>query len=116
MKDSRIGESLWLEWSGEDYELFSSSSLVFYTEDHVDLDNDVVRRALASALQRDGVAISLGDGYKLAESATASQGFAGTVDESIELYICDEYGEIRDGDTVDSIEKITWVEIECREA
>lgn len=116
MKDSRIGESLWLEWTGDDGGQFRSAETVLYTEDHVDLDNEIVRRALASALQRDGFAISLGEGYKYIDSAIQSFGYAGYVDESLDLVECSEYGETRDGDIVDSIMKITWVEIGCQKA
>lgn len=116
MKDSRIGESLWLEWTGDDDGQFRSAEVVLYTEDHIDIDNDVVKRALASALQRDGFAISLGEGYRYADSAEVSFGFAGPIDESLDLVECNEYGETRDGDIVDSIMKITWVEIGCQKA
>ena len=116
MKDSRIGESLWLEWSGEDDGSFRSADVVFYTDDHVDLENDIVRRALASALQRDGIAISLGAGYAYVDRASMVYGYAGSVDGSLDLVKCDEYGETRDGDTVDSVMKVTWVEIECQKA
>jgi ABC-type transport system substrate-binding protein len=116
MKDSRIGESLWLEWTGDDNGQFGSSEAVMYTEEHVDIDNEVVRRALASALQRDGIAISLGEGYKYVDSAELSFGYAGRVDDSFDLIECSEYGETRDGDIVDEIMKITWVEIGCQKA
>jgi hypothetical protein len=114
MKDSRIGESLWLEWIGDGYEAIDGDSIVFYTEDHVDLENEIVRRALASALQRDGIAVSLGDGYKAVEGSTSiSHGYAGSVDGEMDLTVCNEYGETQSGDEVDEVVKITLVEIEC---
>ena len=74
MKDSRKGECLWSEWSGEGYRTYDSSTIVFYTEDHVDVEHEVVKRALASALQRDGVVHSLGDAFKKIENAKTSYG------------------------------------------
>ncbi len=110
MKDSRVGECLWWEWTGYSYSPLTSSSLVFFTEGHVDLEHDVVRRALASSLQRDGSAISLGDGYRLAESASVTRGYAGEVDGEIDYSACDELGETPDGNYVDDIIEVTWVE------
>lgn len=111
MRDSRIGECLWREWTGEGYSPAKAASLIFFTDEHVDLENEVVRRALASALQRDGSAISLGDGYKAIERSTSLQGYSGEVDGDIDLTVCDENGETRDGDIVDEIVPTTWVEI-----
>ncbi len=65
MKSDRPGDFLWQEWEGSGYDPRVECSVIYYTFDHIDLDNDLVRRALASALQRDGVAISLGDGFNL---------------------------------------------------
>ena len=84
---------------------------MFYTEGHVDLENEVVARALASALQRDGVAISLGDGYKMLEAAERLHAYAGAVDGDDALHICDEAGETRDGDVVDDVIEITLVSL-----
>jgi hypothetical protein len=109
MKDSRIGECLWSEWTGEDHEHSSCAELFFFTEEHVDMEHEVVRRALASALQRDGSAVSLGDGFKLVESAESYFLYAGEVDGNTELTICDESGETRNGDIVEDVKKITIV-------
>lgn len=114
MKDSRIGESLWLEWLGEDYNFFTDDVVAFYTIGHVDLENDVVKRALASALQRDGIAVTLGEGYKLVESMTPMLGYAGPVDGDDEMTICAQDGETRNGDNVDEVYDVTWVEISCQ--
>ena len=59
MKDVRIGEHLWSEWDGEGYQNLLECGVVYYTLEHIDLENELVRRGLASALQRDGVAYSL---------------------------------------------------------
>jgi hypothetical protein len=110
MRDSRIGECLWSEWTGYAYSPSTNSDLIFYTEGHVDLENDIVRRALASSLQRDGSAISLGDGYRLVESSVVTHGYAGEVDGDRDYTMCDETGETPDGDYVDDLIDVTWVE------
>jgi hypothetical protein len=110
-KDSRIGETLWSEWSGTGYEPVSGSPIVFYTEDHIDLEPELIRRALASALQRDGTVTTLGEGFRAAESGTIVSGFAGFVDEEDEMTVCDANGETFYGDSVKTLFNITWVEI-----
>jgi hypothetical protein len=111
MKDSRVGECLWSEWTGYSYSPLTDSGLIFFTEGHVDFEHDVVRRALASSLQRDGSAVSLGDGYRLVESASLVQGYAGEVDGDTDYCVCDENGETADGDYVDDVIEVTWVEL-----
>jgi len=111
MRDSRAGECLWSEWTGEGYEPTVPDALVFFTDEHVDIEHEVVRRALASALQRDGSAISLGHGFGAIDSSTTSQGYAGEIDGDTDLTVCDENGETPYGDYVDDIVSITWVEI-----
>jgi ABC-type transport system substrate-binding protein len=111
VKDSRKGEALWKEWTGQGFDQTLSTSVVFFTDDHVDMENEVVRRALASALQRDGISISLGHGYKAVESAVISNGYAGEVDGDIDLFVCDEQGETPQGDIVDDVVPVTWVEV-----
>lgn len=111
MKDSRIGECLWVEWSGEGYTPSRPCSIIFYTHDHVDLEIDVVKRALASALQRDGHSVSLGQGYKAVESGTPIHGYSGHIDDEIYLTACGETGETDYGYVVDQTYKTTWVEI-----
>lgn len=110
-KDSRIGESLWQEWTGEGYEPESSLSLVFFTETHVDVEHEIVRRALASALQRDGSVSSLGQAFASLEDATITHGYAGEIEGSRDLTQCDEDGQTYEGECVDEVFPITWVEI-----
>lgn len=112
MKDSRAGECLWVEWSGEGFVPSRPSSILFYTIDHIDVEIDVIKRALASSLQRDGIAISLGEGYRMAESGLVTYGYCGYVDEEIYLTVCSETGETEEGSTVDNIMEATWVEID----
>lgn len=113
--DSRKGELLWKEWTGNDYKHIhsSESSVVFFTEDHVDVDIDVIKRALASAIQRDGIASSLGDSFRLIDGASTvyEHGYAGEVDGDIEMTVCNDRGETQSGDEVDIKLSITWVEM-----
>ena len=111
MKDSRVGELLWKEWTGDGFDPQLDESIVFFTDEHVDLENELIRRALASALQRDGISISLGNGFQSLENAKISIGYAGEVDEDIDLSVCDENGETPYGDVVDSVTPVTWVEV-----
>lgn len=111
MKDSRTGELLWKEWTGSGYEQLNDSSVVFFTEEHVDLENELIRRALASALQRDGVSISLGNGFQSLDGAPVVYGYAGEVDGDTDFTMCEEDGETREGDVVDITLPITWVEV-----
>jgi hypothetical protein len=110
MKDSRPGESLWNEWDGYGYQNSLLYGTVFYTIDHISLENEIVRRALASNLQRDGVADSLGDGFRLLEAAVVGYGWAGYIDSDTEISACNEIGETISGDIVDEVFLVTWVE------
>jgi hypothetical protein len=109
VKDSRKGETLWSEWSGEDVPELANFSLIFYTIDHVDLENELVRRALASSLQRDGSADSLADGFRMIDSSTSLQVWGGEVDGEMTYTVCTKDGETREGDYVDTIVEITLV-------
>lgn len=111
MKDSRIGETLWSEWQGEGHRPEGSSLLTFFTETHVDIDHDLIKRALASAIQREGVVDSLGEAYRSVENSKVHHLVAGKLDESDELHICDLSGETFYGDVVDSIIEITLVDL-----
>lgn len=110
MKNDRIGEHLWSEWDGELYESQKDSSFIYYTEEHVDVDNDIVKRALASALQRDGVVDSLGQGFREIESGEIIYGWAGYLDDERTMIVCDEFGETYYGDILDNIIEITFIE------
>jgi ABC-type transport system substrate-binding protein len=110
VKDKRPGEELWDHWSGDGYEYISGYESVFFTEGHVDIDNEVVRRALASSLQREGIVDSLREGFDALSLGEVSLGWAGTIDNEIYLTVCDEHGYTPYGDLVDQIKEITWVE------
>lgn len=113
MKDSRKGESLWSEWEGYGYHYkFSDGGLVYFTEDHIDVENEIVRRALASCLQRDGIVSSLAGGFALIDSGVSQQSYAGPISGDIYWTICDDEGYTLDGEEVDIIHEITLVEVE----
>jgi hypothetical protein len=101
-----------VEWSGEGFVPFRPSSIVFFTHEHIDLEIDLIKRALASSLQRDGIAISLGEGYRMTESGLVTHGYCGYVDGEIYLTVCSETGETDEGNIVDEILETTWVEID----
>jgi hypothetical protein len=111
MKDHRHGEHLWVEWSGEGYEPLSDAELVFYTEEVVDLEVPLIRKALASSLQREGVADSLSDGHKLIEASHTVYGFVGYMPEDITHVFCNEAGVANSGEQLESVTPCTWVEL-----
>lgn len=109
MKDPRLGEALWEEWEGEYYERQHPSSTVYFTIEHVDVDNEVVRKALAYALQRDGVAISLGNGFKMLEDSLVFHLYTGELDGEC-LATCSPEGVSKYGDKLENIQETTFVE------
>ena len=110
-KDTRPGEELWCEWTGSGYSKNNSEGIVYYTLGEVDMDNELVSRALASAIQRDGVADSLGDSFKLIENCQITRGWCGILEEESEYSVCDENSETEYGYIVENIELITCIEI-----
>lgn len=111
MKDSRIGESLWFIWEGEGYVPTVSSPVVFYTEGHVDTEEEVVRRALASSLQREGIALSLSEGFNMIHEGRTWQGYIGMSPVLNENLVCDSDGDTEDGYRVYEVVPVTWVEV-----
>lgn len=110
MKNDRIGEDLWYEWSGELYDPVDENSIVYYTFDHVSTDNELVKRALASALQRDGIADSLGKAFQMIEVSSETVGWVGCNEDDVEYIVCDEKGETYYGDSLEDVKEITFVE------
>ena len=111
MDYGRKGESLWSEWAGTGYQVQTPGTIIYVTETHVDISNEVVLRALASAVQRDGIVDSLADGFRAIKPFSTILGYSGEVD-GLELTVCDETGETYYGDMVDEIIPTTWVEVE----
>lgn len=113
MKDIRIGESLWFTWEGNEYEPNSTSSYIYYTNGHIDLNEDVVRGALASLLQRDGISYSLGQGFSLVERAVINYLQAGFEDGEYHPTISDSDGNsIKNEIELIGLFDLTLVEIE----
>jgi hypothetical protein len=111
MKDSRIGQILWSAWEGSGYTANIHNSIIYYTEDHVDVEHDVVRRALASCIQRDGVVFSLSQGFQAIDGAVVTQSWMGSLDGEIYLELCDEFGYTWDEVKLQDAIAITIVEI-----
>lgn len=113
MKDSRKGESLWSEWDGMDFEpKLEVGEVTYFTYDHVDLDIEVVKRALASTLQRDGLVSSLGQAFNVLDTSSAlSHGYSGFVDDDIVAIACDADGFTYSGSSVAEVIPTTWVEV-----
>jgi hypothetical protein len=108
MKDSRIGESLWFLWDVDS----SGDGLLFYTEGHVDLEHEVVRKALASTLQREGIALSLGQGFKMIDMAEVDYSYSGMSPTGVDGPMpCDELGETENGYVLDFVTPATWVKV-----
>ena len=109
MRNDRVGDWLWEEWDGEGHEF--DSDLVYFTNDWVDLSHEVVKRALASCLQRDGVADSLGDGFRMVESGTVLQMYVGMLEGEKIPTVCSETGESDLGDIVFNAFPATFIEL-----
>lgn len=108
---SRAGEALWSEWSGEGYVPKGFPKSVFYTEEHVSLDNEIVKRALASSIQRSGITDSLGQAYKVIETTDGDFLYAGYLEGELDRTVCDSDGETFYGDVLHEVVPITVVEI-----
>jgi len=111
MKDSRIGECLWSIWEGESYRPELPYAIVYYTEDHVDLEEEVVRKALASSIQRDGIVYSLAQAYGAIDAGFVSQGWVGTSIGAMYEEVCAEDGLDSSGSVLDKVVPVTFVEV-----
>lgn len=111
MKDSRIGQSLWSIWEGNGYTANIYNSIIYYTEEHVDIEHEVVKRALASCIQRDGVVFSLSQGFQAIDRAVVTQGWVGSIDGEIYLELCDESGYTWDEVKLKDVTAVTIVEV-----
>jgi len=79
VSDSRPGDSFWFPWDGEEYQYSLPDPYIYQTEGHVDLEHEVVRKALASSIQRDGIAYSLGAAYQMIDQSVYTQTYGGAV-------------------------------------
>jgi hypothetical protein len=112
MKNNRAGEHLWHEWDGELFESGSPEPTVYYTYGVIDSDIELVKRALASALQRDGIADSLGLGFSMIDKSKTTYGWVGSEENGRSLIVCDENGETCYGDILYDVSRVTFVEFE----
>lgn len=110
-KDLRVGQELWLEWYGNWSSDFQNT-ILYYTIEHVDIENELVKRALASVLQRDGVYDGLGDAFKAIDKGSVSLSWVGMLEGDFELEVCDSYGVTEYGDILENVQEITFVEVE----
>jgi hypothetical protein len=108
VKDRRVGEALWVPWDRPD------GGVSYLTVGHVDYENEIVRRALASSMQRDGVVDSLSDGFALVSEGEVVLGWVGFVDGDREYSTCDETGETDSGESVDAPVRATIVHLDRR--
>lgn len=114
MKDSRIGESLWSIWEGDGLPTsLSDSEVIYYTHEHVDLENEIVRRALASSIQRDGISLSLGQSFRMIEQSAVTLAASTTFPDARIPTYCDSEGSTPFGDFVGSEDLVltTFVEV-----
>lgn len=111
MKDSRIGESLWSIWEGEGYSEAFPDSIVYVTGTHLDLEHEIVRKALASSIQRDGIVYSLSQAFQAIDAGVVSHGWVGTFSDELYQSICDESGLTLDEVQLDNVTPVTFVEV-----
>ena len=62
-------------------------------------------------MQRDGVAVSLGDGFNMIDKADPVHGWSGLIEDELEFTVCDGSGETEYGDFVGAALATTWIEI-----
>jgi hypothetical protein len=62
-------------------------------------------------LQRDGVAVSLGDGFNMIDKSYPIYGWCGVIEGEFDLTVCNEFGETEYEDVVEKALPITWIEI-----
>ena len=111
MDFDRRGETLWHEWDGLGFSPNGIDNLVYYTVGHISLGEHVVFNALCSAIQRDGVCDSISRAGAAIQPYTAVCGYAGEVEQGLEMHVCSSDGETYYGDDVDEVMPITWVEV-----
>lgn len=84
---------------------------MYFTVGYVDIENEIVRRALASALQRDGIVDSLSTGFKAIDNSILIHGWSGFLEEEHERIVCYEDGYTYYGDIVEESQETTYIEI-----
>jgi hypothetical protein len=110
LKDKRLGDWLWEEWDGDGHNTNNDNSIVYVTYDWVDLGEEIVRRALASCMQRDGVSDSLAHSFRMMEVSRVTTGFVGFIDNEKYPVVTDENGYTDYGELASDVSMVTWVE------
>lgn len=111
MDFDRRGETLWYEWDGLGLHQTGADSIIYCTIGHVSLGEHVVFNALSSAVQRDGVVDSISRAGTAIQPYTVVHGYAGEIDEGLEMHVCSLEGETYYGEFVDEVFPFTWVEV-----
>lgn len=91
-RKKQISEPVWLIWEGEDFpRSIHSDSIVFYLNEQVYLDeDDIAKRALAKQIQQEGISYTLGEAFKLVDSAPQTlAGYRYEEDEDDVPIFCD---------------------------
>lgn len=109
--DVRRGEALWSEWDGDYLDVEDIEAPVFVTYEHISPDIEVVRNALASAIQRSGLVDSLAEARTAIQRSYITQGYSGVVDDDYVRAVCDQDGETFLGDKAEDVKATTWVEV-----
>jgi hypothetical protein len=102
---------MWGEWDGDGYEPTVEGVTVYITSEHPDIHHPLVSRALASALQRDGLTRGLGHGMRVVQDGVTVQGFVGNVLDETTLTLCNHAGVTPLGDILENVVPMTWVEL-----
>lgn len=109
MKYKAMTEDYWKEWVGTPEA--PEGTTWFYAETYVDVFHLPVYQELSKELQRAGISTSQQDAYRLVDSCSVIETFAGYVDESLAPFICDEFGYTETGSLVDETIEITIAEV-----
>jgi hypothetical protein len=96
-----------MEWDGADCPI--PHRIVFYTEEFVDLEEEIVLGGLLSSIQRSGIVDSISDARRAIDHTTIYKGYFGIIDGEEELNVCDHEGWTSRGEMVEVVRVATWV-------
>lgn len=100
-----------MEWDGNDYSPELDDPIIYYTIGNIDPNHEVIKRALASAIQRDGIAVSLGEANKLIDSGHCVHGHGVHAGGAYEFSFYEDEYISYPGVETDSPADLTFVEI-----
>jgi len=106
----RIGQDLWHEWDGNSFSDLTDP-VAYYTDSWISLDNEIVARALAYAMQRSDVTDSVKEGLDIIDTADIQIGFLyhKAEDEEILWHTWEFFDHVEDAE---DIQQVTMVEFE----